>query len=133
GRLTAVIDFGTTGAGDPACDLFPAWTLLPAEARQTFRQVVHVDDATWTRGRGRARSQALIALPHYRVTNPAMAHNARHVSRAVLEELCQRPGPPTTALTTKPCCLCNSRGLCAHYSSRGKTTGRPDEAGARTR
>src|SRR5690606_10735806 len=87
GRLTAVIDFGTTGAGDPACDLFPAWTLLPAEARQTFRQVVNVDDATWTRGRGRALSQALIALPYYRVTNPAMAHYARHVIRAVLEEL----------------------------------------------
>src|SRR5437763_8332877 len=28
-RLTAVIDFGCAGAGDPACDLFPAWNLLP--------------------------------------------------------------------------------------------------------
>lgn len=35
---------------------------------------------------GRTLSQALIALPYYRETNPAMAGNARHVIRAVLEE-----------------------------------------------
>ncbi|WP_327393201.1 aminoglycoside phosphotransferase family protein [Streptomyces sp. NBC_01186] len=86
GRLSAVIDFGCAGAGDPACDLFPAWNLLPAGAREVFRAALGVDDATWRRGRGRTLSQALIALPHYRGTNPAMAHNARHVIRAVLEE-----------------------------------------------
>ena len=86
GRLAAVIDFGCTGAGDPACDLFPAWNLLPAEAREVFREALAVDDATWIRGRGRTLSQALIALPYYRRTNPAMAHNARYVIRAVLDE-----------------------------------------------
>ncbi|MFH8597078.1 aminoglycoside phosphotransferase family protein [Streptomyces rimosus] len=86
GRLTAVIDFGCTGAGDPACDLFPAWNLLPAGAREVFREALGVDDATWARGRARTLSQALIALPYYRETNPAMAGNARHVIRAVLEE-----------------------------------------------
>ncbi|OMI38025.1 phosphotransferase [Streptomyces sparsogenes DSM 40356] len=86
GRLTAVIDFGCLGVGDPACDLFPAWNLLPAEAREVFREALGVDDATWIRGRGRTLSQALIALPYYRETNPAMARNARHVIRAVLEE-----------------------------------------------
>ncbi|MFD7700925.1 aminoglycoside phosphotransferase family protein [Streptomyces caelestis] len=86
GRLTSVIDFGCLGAGDPACDLFPAWNLLPAEAREVFREALDVDDATWIRGRGRTLSQALIALPYYRETNPAMAHNARHVIRAVLQE-----------------------------------------------
>lgn len=86
GRLTAVIDFGCTGAGDPACDLFPAWNLLPADARKVFREALGVDDATWIRGRARTLSQALIALPHYRTTNRAMADNARHVIRAVLEE-----------------------------------------------
>ncbi|GHI35999.1 phosphotransferase [Streptomyces violascens] len=84
GRLTAVIDFGCLGTGDPACDLFPAWNLLPADARQVFREAVDVDDATWNRGRARTLSQALIALPYYRTTNPAMAHNARHVIRAVM-------------------------------------------------
>jgi aminoglycoside phosphotransferase (APT) family kinase protein len=87
GRLTSVIDFGCMGTGDPACDLFPAWNLLPSDARQVFRDALDVDDATWRRGRARTLSQALIALPYYRHTNPAMAANARHVIRAVLEEL----------------------------------------------
>ncbi|MFD7258645.1 aminoglycoside phosphotransferase family protein [Streptomyces sp. NPDC059874] len=86
GRLASVIDFGCTGVGDPACDLFPAWNLLPADARAVFREALGVDEATWVRGRGRTLSQALIALPYYRETNPAMAGNARHVIRAVLEE-----------------------------------------------
>ncbi|MBT2508345.1 aminoglycoside phosphotransferase family protein [Streptomyces sp. ISL-98] len=86
GRLTSVIDFGCMGVGDPACDLFPAWNLLPTDAREVLRETLGVDDATWNRGRGRTLSQALIALPYYRRTNPAMAHNARHVIRAVLGE-----------------------------------------------
>ncbi|MEU6235953.1 aminoglycoside phosphotransferase family protein [Kitasatospora sp. NPDC047058] len=86
GRLAAVIDFGCAGVGDPACDLFPAWNLLPADARRVFRSALAVDEATWIRGRGRTLSQALIALPYYRTTNPAMAQNARHVIRAVLED-----------------------------------------------
>ncbi|MFC8099299.1 aminoglycoside phosphotransferase family protein [Streptomyces sp. NPDC057363] len=86
GRLSSVIDFGCMGVGDPACDLFPAWNLLPAGARGVFREALGVDDAAWRRGRGRTLSQALIALPYYRETNPAMAGNARHVIRAVLEE-----------------------------------------------
>ncbi|MFD4870714.1 aminoglycoside phosphotransferase family protein [Streptomyces sp. NPDC058412] len=86
GRLTSVIDFGCMGVGDPACDLFPAWNLLPAAAREVFREELGVDDATWRRGRGRTLSQALIALPHYRGTNRAMALNARHVIREVLAE-----------------------------------------------
>ncbi|MEU4039739.1 aminoglycoside phosphotransferase family protein [Streptomyces collinus] len=86
GRLTSVIDFGCLGTGDPACDLFPAWNLLPARAREVFRAALSVDDATWARGRGRTLSQALIALPYYRDSNPAMALNARHVIRTVLRE-----------------------------------------------
>ncbi|MGK5642209.1 aminoglycoside phosphotransferase family protein [Streptomyces sp. URMC 126] len=86
GRLAAVIDFGCAGTGDPACDLFPAWNLLPAGARRVFREALGVDDAAWRRGRGLTLSQALIALPHYRKSNAAMARNARHVLRAVLTE-----------------------------------------------
>lgn len=81
-----MIDFGCMGVGDPACDLFPAWNPLPAGAREVFREALDVDDATWIRGRGRTLSQALIALPYYRGTNPAMASHARHVIQAVLEE-----------------------------------------------
>ena len=52
GRLSAVIDFGGLGVGDPACDLMAAWMFPPAESRPTFRAELDVDDATWTRGRG---------------------------------------------------------------------------------
>ncbi|MER5883991.1 aminoglycoside phosphotransferase family protein [Streptomyces sp. NPDC001941] len=86
GRLASVIDFGCTGTGDPACDLFPAWNLLPPEGRTAFRNAIDVDEATWRRGRGRTLSQALIALPYYRKTNPSMAANARHVITSVLED-----------------------------------------------
>ena len=52
GRLASVIDFGTCGVGDPACDLAVAWTLLTADGRRAFRQRLAVDEATWARGRG---------------------------------------------------------------------------------
>lgn len=77
-HLVAVLDWGGVGVGDPACDLLPAWNLLPAEARRTFRDAVGVDDATWERGRGWALSTAVIALPYYLDTNPGMVSMARH-------------------------------------------------------
>jgi aminoglycoside phosphotransferase (APT) family kinase protein len=52
GQLAAVIDFGTCGVGDPACDLAIAWTLLTEPSRQVFRDRLGVDDASWARGRG---------------------------------------------------------------------------------
>lgn len=59
GRLAAVIDFGTCGVGDPACDLAIAWTLLTAESRQTFRDALEIDSNTWARGQGWALWKAL--------------------------------------------------------------------------
>ncbi|MFG1604367.1 aminoglycoside phosphotransferase family protein [Actinoplanes sp. NPDC049265] len=64
GRLAAVIDFGTCGVGDPACDLTIAWTFLTADCRQAFRQRLRVDDATWARGRGWALWKTLASCPH---------------------------------------------------------------------
>ncbi|MER6994410.1 aminoglycoside phosphotransferase family protein [Streptomyces sp. NPDC000410] len=84
GRLSAVIDFGCAGVGEPAVDLIAAWSLLTADARDVFRTVLNVDDATWARGRGWALSIALIELAYYRVTNPVMAATARHVIGEVL-------------------------------------------------
>lgn len=86
GRLAAVIDFAGIGIGDPACDLIVAWNLLPAQVRDLFRTELAVEDATWHRGRGWALSVALIQLPYYKETNPALAANARHVIREVLTE-----------------------------------------------
>lgn len=79
GCLAAVIDFGSCGVGDPACDLIAAWNLLPAAARDVYREALGVDDATWARGRGWALSVALIQLPYYKDTNPALAASSRHV------------------------------------------------------
>lgn len=78
GRLSAVIDFGCLGVGDPACDVMVAWTYLSAETRQAFRAALPVDDATWARGRGWALSFGLIALPYYRSTNPVLSRIARY-------------------------------------------------------
>jgi aminoglycoside phosphotransferase (APT) family kinase protein len=64
GQLAAVIDFGTCGVGDPACDLAIAWTLLTADGRQAFRDRLSVDPATWARGRGWALWKALATYWH---------------------------------------------------------------------
>ena len=37
GRLSAVIDFGSLGVGDPACDLIVAWNVLSADTGNVFR------------------------------------------------------------------------------------------------
>ncbi|WP_339135286.1 aminoglycoside phosphotransferase family protein [Streptomyces sp. f51] len=84
GRLAAVLDFATLGTGDPACDLVPAWNLLPATARPVFRDAAGADGADWARGRGWALSMALVQLPYYRDTNPVIAANATHVIHEAL-------------------------------------------------
>ncbi|WP_329316756.1 aminoglycoside phosphotransferase family protein (plasmid) [Streptomyces sp. NBC_01278] len=73
GRLSAVIDFGGVGVGDPACDTMAAWTLLSADTREVFREASGVDDATWARGRGWALRFGVTAEHYYRVTNPVLA------------------------------------------------------------
>ena len=84
GRLTAVIDFGGLGLGDPAVDVMPAWSLFDDQARATFRTTVDVDDDTWRRGRGWALSTALIALPYYWDTFPAMVAESQRKIDEVL-------------------------------------------------
>ncbi|MGC4044247.1 MAG: aminoglycoside phosphotransferase family protein [Armatimonas sp.] len=84
GRLSAVIDFGGLGVGDPACELLVAWTLFTKESRSVFREALSVDDATWLRGQGWALSVGLIALPYYLHTSPAMVAFA---SRTIAEVL----------------------------------------------
>jgi aminoglycoside phosphotransferase (APT) family kinase protein len=84
--LSAVIDFGCLGVGDPACDLVPAWMLFSGESRTLFRAALRVDDATWARGRGWALSLALTALPHYWDSNPVLVASARRALAEVLAE-----------------------------------------------
>ena len=86
GRLSAIIDFGCLGVGDPAYDVMAAWLYLSAETRDVFRTALLVDDATWVRGRGLALSVGLIALPYYQSTNPVLAGIARHAIHEVLAD-----------------------------------------------
>lgn len=85
-RLSAVIDFGCLGVGDPACDLMAAWNLFSDDARDAFHAGLRIDDATWARGRGWALSVALIALPYYQHTSPAIAAGARYTIAQVLDD-----------------------------------------------
>jgi len=62
GRLTAVIDFGTSGVGDPACDLAIAYTMFTGESRRAFRAAVARDEGAWARARGWVLWKALIGL-----------------------------------------------------------------------
>jgi aminoglycoside phosphotransferase (APT) family kinase protein len=86
GRLSAVIDFGTVGVGDPAVDLISAWCVLPGEVRGLFREAVGAGEAEWARGRGWALSIAVVALPYYWDTNPPVAENSRQVIAEILAE-----------------------------------------------
>ncbi|MEW2414757.1 aminoglycoside phosphotransferase family protein [Streptomyces sp. NPDC046866] len=86
GGLSAVIDFGCAGLGDPAVDLIAAWYVLPRQARDTFRAGVGADGAAWARGRAWALSVALMEADYYGETNPAMAATARYVIGEVLAD-----------------------------------------------
>ncbi|HZF58832.1 MAG TPA: aminoglycoside phosphotransferase family protein [Rubrobacter sp.] len=86
GRLGAVIDFGTSGVGDPSCDLAIAWTLFGGESRDAFRATLELDDATWARGRGWTLWKGLITLAEHIDTNPSQAAEVRRVIDEVLAD-----------------------------------------------
>nr|WIE90660.1 aminoglycoside phosphotransferase family protein [Mesorhizobium sp. WSM4875] len=85
GRLSAVIDFGTSGVGDPSCDLAIAWTLFEGESREAFRACIAVDDATWARGRGWTLWKALITVAGHDA-NQAEVGRQRRVIDEVLAD-----------------------------------------------
>ncbi len=51
GKLSAIIDFGGMGVGDPACDLVIAWTFLKDKAREIFIRDMTLDEDTWLRAK----------------------------------------------------------------------------------
>ena len=87
GRISGVIDWGSMGVGDPACDVMVAWKLHSPAARDAFRDALPTDDATWERARGWALSQAVAALAYYTPeNNPALFHEAESWLDLVLSE-----------------------------------------------
>lgn len=85
GRIVGVLDFGLLGVGDPACDLFLAWSFLDTPSREVFREVLKVDQAAWLRGRGWAIFSAIIALAFYLRTNPTLCAMSRRTLAEVLQ------------------------------------------------
>jgi len=83
GRLSAVIDFGTSGVGDPACDLAIAWTFFHGESREVFRDDMALDRGGWARGRGWTLWKALIVLAG--MTGAPASEKAKQ--RAVIEDV----------------------------------------------
>ncbi|MDQ3875603.1 MAG: aminoglycoside phosphotransferase family protein [Actinomycetota bacterium] len=88
GRLSAVIDFGCLGVGDPAYDVMVAWKVLSADNRDIFRSALSVDEATWARARGLALSQAVVALAYYTLETNAVL--VREAQRWMVEVLADR-------------------------------------------
>lgn len=86
GKIHAVIDFGLTGIGDPACDLIPAWCLLDSNSRIIFKEYLGVDEDTWRRGKGWALSIALIIIPYYLNTNPVLVSVARRIIKEITHD-----------------------------------------------
>ncbi len=92
GRLAAVIDFGCSAVGDPACDLVMAWTFFAGPSRAAFQRDLPFDDATWARGRGWALWKALITLAKGNMKLEDADAAARRLgwrsdARAVIEEV----------------------------------------------
>jgi aminoglycoside phosphotransferase (APT) family kinase protein len=85
GRLSAVIDFGGMGIGDPACDLIMAWTLFQDESREAFRTSLALDQDTWMRGRGWALWKALIVAAGLIKSTPVEAAASWRIIDAILK------------------------------------------------
>jgi aminoglycoside phosphotransferase (APT) family kinase protein len=87
GRISGVIDWGSMGVGDPACDLMVAWKLHSRAALDAFRDMLPADTATWERARGWVLSQAVAILAYYTpATNPTLFHEAESWLELALSE-----------------------------------------------
>ncbi|WP_436533490.1 aminoglycoside phosphotransferase family protein [Actinoplanes sp. HUAS TT8] len=91
GRLSAVIDFGTARAADPAGDLLAAWYLFSGDSRRAFREALGLDDHAWARARGWTLSLTMIALPYYRTRNPAAVRNSATLIADLLSDFATEP------------------------------------------
>lgn len=83
--ISAVLDFGMAGIGDPACELMVAWTLLDESSRHLFKETVKADDSIWLRARGWALHLGIVAYPYYCETNPGFASIAKRAIDQVLD------------------------------------------------
>lgn len=86
GKLSAVIDFGILGVGDPSCDAAMAWTFFDEGSRKMFKDVLKMDEATWNRARGWALWKALITYEEHKHSNHIKAKEAYDVILTIMED-----------------------------------------------
>jgi aminoglycoside phosphotransferase (APT) family kinase protein len=86
GRLSAVLDFGGCGVGDPACDTTIAWTFLSGDSSRIFRERLPLDSATWVRGRGWAIWKATKVLVAALDNDPQDAALTKGVIQKILAD-----------------------------------------------
>ncbi|MFN8074256.1 MAG: aminoglycoside phosphotransferase family protein [Kineosporiaceae bacterium] len=86
GALSAVIDFGTSGVGDPACDLVIAWTMFARESREAFRAAMGCDEAMWARARGWVLWKTMLVLSQVVESDPGEVATCRRLIEDVLDD-----------------------------------------------
>jgi aminoglycoside phosphotransferase (APT) family kinase protein len=86
GALSAVIDFGGLGVGDPGCDMAIAWTFLEPQSRQAFRERLGVSHAVWNRGRGWVLWKGMIVMADMIQTNAIEAASAGYAVEQLISD-----------------------------------------------
>lgn len=89
GKLAAVIDFGSSGVGDPACDLTIAWTFFTCSGREVFKKEMAMDDDTWARARGWALWKALLLVHGDKSNSVALSKPWSTLREVLSNDLCQ--------------------------------------------
>ncbi len=85
-KISAVIDFGCMGIGDPACDLTIAWTFFKNKSRGVFKNALSLDPDTWARARGWALWKALYELSELESKLSTEAIEQKRIIADVLKE-----------------------------------------------
>lgn len=89
GRLSAVIDFGCSAVGDPACDLVAAWTVFDHDTRPLFTRAAGLDQDTWHRAQGWAAWKAAIILAGHGST-PEVQSLAKQTFAELAKDIAQQ-------------------------------------------
>lgn len=87
GRLSAVIDWGAAGRGDPAVELNAMWGYLPWVASELYREKVGLDEAAYRRSRGYALAPAISGWTYYRDPAPHISASSLATVKALVASL----------------------------------------------
>ncbi len=86
GKLSAIIDFGGMGMGDPACDLVIAWGFLEGKSREIFINEMNLDKDIWARAKAWALWKATFVLCELEDKNSADAIKQLQIINEVISD-----------------------------------------------